>query len=317
MRRVHDIDLKLLRTFRAIVEAGGLVGAQLTLNVSQSTLSTQLADLEKRLGFRVCYRGRSGFALTKAGQQTYDACADLFSAADRFQNTAASISGELKGVLRLGIADAMITNRAWDLSTILGEFNDRAKKTVIEIFLDSPGNMERLVIEGARDVTIAGAFTRKTVGVVYIPLFNEQHAIFCANDHPLARQELVETAELKRYAFVARRYLHRYDLERVGHLNPGAVVEEIESQALLIQSGRFIGYLPVHYADVLPSLTRVRTTDGTDYYSPFYLLHKTNAEENLLVRNFVNRVREFKIRKSAQHSQSIQPLEGAIGRKRR
>ncbi|RWP01140.1 LysR family transcriptional regulator [Mesorhizobium sp.] len=290
MRRVHDIDLKLLRTFRAIVEAGGLVGAQLTLNVSQSTLSTQLADLEKRLGFRVCYRGRSGFALTKAGQQTYDACGDLFSAADRFQNTAASISGELKGVLRLGIADAMITNRAWDLSAILGEF---------------------------KDVTIAGAFTRKTVGVVYVPLFNEQHAIFCANDHPLASQELVETAELKRYAFVARRYLHRYDLERVGHLNPGAVVEEIESQALLIQSGRFIGYLPVHYADILPSLTRVRTTDGTDYYSPFYLLHKTNAEENLLVRNFVNRVREFKIRKSAQHSQSIQPLEGGIGRKRR
>ncbi|TIU48036.1 MAG: LysR family transcriptional regulator [Mesorhizobium sp.] len=317
MRRVHDIDLKLLRTFRAIVEAGGLVGAQLTLNVSQSTLSTQLADLEKRLGFRVCYRGRSGFALTKAGQQTYDACGDLFSAADRFQNTAASISGELKGVLRLGIADAMITNRDWDLSAILGEFNDRAKKTVIEIFMDSPGNMERLVIEGARDVTIAGAFTRKTVGVVYIPLFNEQHAIFCANDHPLASQELVETAELKRYAFVARRYLHRYDLERVGHLNPGAVVEEIESQAILIQSGRFIGYLPVHYADILPSLTRVRTTDGTDYYSPFYLLHKTNAEENLLVRNFVNRVREYKIRKSAQHSHSIQPLEGGIGRKRR
>jgi len=317
VRRVHDVDLKLLRTFRAIVEAGGVVGAQLTLNVSQSTLSTQLADLEKRLGFRVCYRGRSGFALTTAGQQVYDACADLFSAADRFQNTAASISGELKGVLRLGIADAMITNRAWDLSAILGEFNDRAKKTVIEIFMDSPGSMERLVLEGARDVTIAGAFTRRTAGVVYIPLFNEQQAIFCSSDHPLASQELVEAAELRRYAFVARRYLHRYDLERVGHLSPGAVVEEMESQALLIQSGRFIGYLPVHYGETLSSLTRIRTTDGIDYYSPFYLLHKTNAEENLLVRNFVNRVREAKLLKSERYSISIQPLKDGIGGKRR
>jgi DNA-binding transcriptional LysR family regulator len=315
--RVHDFDLKLLRTFRAIVEAGGVVGAQLTLNVSQSTLSTQLADLEKRLGFRVCYRGRSGFALTTAGQQIYDACEDLFSAADRFQNTAASISGELKGVLRLGIVDAMITNRTWDLSAIIGEFNDRAKKTVIEVYTDSPGNMERLVIEGARDVTIAGAFTRKTSGIVYIPLFNEQHALFCSNEHVLAGREAVEIAELKRYAFVARRYLHRYDLERVGHVSSGAVVEEIESQALLIQSGRFIGYLPVHYGETIPSLTRVTTRESVEYYSPFYLLHKNNAEENLLIRNFINRVREAKILKSKEYSQSIQPLESVIRKKRR
>ncbi|WP_297838304.1 LysR family transcriptional regulator [uncultured Roseibium sp.] len=315
--RVHDFDLKLLRTFRAIVEAGGIVGAQLTLNVSQSTLSTQLADLEKRLGFRVCYRGRSGFALTTAGQQIYDACEDLFSAADRFHNTAASISGELKGVLRLGIVDAMITNRAWDLSAIIGEFNDRAKKTVIEIYTDSPGNMERLLIEGARDVTIAGAFTRKTAGIAYIPLFSEQHALFCSNEHALAGQEAVEIAELKRYAFVARRYLHRYDLERVGHISPGAVVEEMEAQALLIQSGRFIGYLPVHFGETLPSLTRVRTSESVDYYSPFYLLHKSNAEENLLIRNFVNRVREAKLLKSERGSQPIQPLEGGLKKKRR
>ncbi|MBB6488902.1 LysR family transcriptional regulator [Rhizobium lusitanum] len=315
--RVHDFDLKLLRTFRAIVEAGGVVGAQLTLNVSQSTLSTQLADLEKRLGFRVCYRGRSGFALTTAGQQIYDACQDLFSAADRFQNTAASISGELRGVLRLGIVDAMITNRAWDLSAIIGEFNDRAKKTVIEVYTDSPGNMERLVIEGARDVTIAGAFTRKTTGIVYIPLFNEQHALFCSNEHVLAGREAVEIAELKRYAFVARRYLHRYDLERVGHVSSGAVVEEIESQALLIQSGRFIGYLPVHYGETIPSLTRVTTRESVEYYSPFYLLHKNNAEENLLIRNFINRVREAKILKSKEYPQSIQPLESVIRKKRR
>lgn len=315
--RVHDFDLKLLRTFRAIVEAGGVVGAQLTLNVSQSTLSTQLADLEKRLGFRVCYRGRSGFALTTAGQQIYDACEDLFSAADRFQNTAASISGELKGVLRLGIVDAMITNRTWDLSAIIGEFNDRAKKTVVEIYTDSPGNMERLIIEGARDVTIAGAFTRKTTGIVYIPLFNEQHALFCSNEHALAGREAVEIAELKRYAFVARRYLHRYDLERVGHVSSGAVVEEIESQALLIQSGRFIGYLPVHYGETLPSITRIRTRESVEYYSPFYLLHKNNAEENLLIRNFINRVREAKLPKSKEYSQSIQPLESVIRKKRR
>ena len=38
--RLQDVDLKLLRVFRAIVDAGGISGAQALLNASQSTLST-------------------------------------------------------------------------------------------------------------------------------------------------------------------------------------------------------------------------------------------------------------------------------------
>jgi DNA-binding transcriptional LysR family regulator len=46
MTRLTDIDLRLLRVFTTIVESGGLAGAQVTLNLSQSTVSTQLAELE-------------------------------------------------------------------------------------------------------------------------------------------------------------------------------------------------------------------------------------------------------------------------------
>lgn len=314
MRRVQDVDLRLLRVFRAIVDAGGLVGAQQTLNVSQSTLSTQLADLEKRLGFRVCYRGRSGFSLTTAGQQIYDACDELFSAADRFQNTAASISGELKGVLRLGIVDAMITNPAWDLAQILAEFNERANKTVIDLSVDSPGDMERMILEGSRDVAIGGSFVKKTVGITYIPLFRELHAMFCSARHPLAGPKSVSSAQLQRHSFVTRRYLHRCDLKRIGHLSPSAIVEEMEAQALLIQSGRFIGFLPVHYAETLPGLVRINTNEDLEYYSSFYLLHKANADENLLVRCFVNRVRECRLDISGEARRTIIEPEGSIGK---
>ena len=73
MRQLLDIDLRLIRIFRVIVEAKGLAGAQLVLNLSQSRISTSLAELEARLGARLCRRGRSGFALTEAGRAVYDA----------------------------------------------------------------------------------------------------------------------------------------------------------------------------------------------------------------------------------------------------
>ncbi|MFW8641943.1 LysR family transcriptional regulator [Rhizobium beringeri] len=56
---VSSPDLHLLRVFVAVTEAGGFSAAQLTLNVSQSTISTQMSDLEARLGLKLCRRGRS------------------------------------------------------------------------------------------------------------------------------------------------------------------------------------------------------------------------------------------------------------------
>ena len=60
MRRLDTIDLRLLRVFIALVDSDGFAGAQIALNLSQSTLSTHLADLEKRIGGALCVRGRLG-----------------------------------------------------------------------------------------------------------------------------------------------------------------------------------------------------------------------------------------------------------------
>ena len=50
MRRLDNIDLRLLRVFVVLADANGFSDAQITLNLSQSTLSTHLAELEKRVG---------------------------------------------------------------------------------------------------------------------------------------------------------------------------------------------------------------------------------------------------------------------------
>jgi DNA-binding transcriptional LysR family regulator len=302
MKRLQDIDLKLLRSFRAIADAGGISGALAALNCSQSTLSTQLADLEKRLGFRVCHRGRSGFALTAEGKKLLSALDDLFAAADRFQNATATISGEMRGVVRIGIMDAMLNNSAWPLPDVLGRFSARAKETYVDLSLVSPAAMETLVLDGQRDAVI-GPFPVKRAGLDYIPLFQERHSLYADSRHPLcamqnigfeelSKHSLIITAgELQRFPFIRRRRRGRGD-EEDENIYPSATVDQMETHAILIRSGRYVGFLPDYYGGALADLTALSTGAELQYLSPIYLVHRKNAEMNIILRAFINRVRE-------------------------
>ena len=72
MRRLDNIDLRLLRVFVALAEAGSFSNAQIALNLSQSTLSTHIKSLERLLNGELCLRGRRGFKLTPFGEMNLE-----------------------------------------------------------------------------------------------------------------------------------------------------------------------------------------------------------------------------------------------------
>lgn len=61
------MDLDLIRTFIEVVEAGSFVKAAERLNVTQSTVSTRIKELELRLGRDLFQRSKAGTTLTGAG----------------------------------------------------------------------------------------------------------------------------------------------------------------------------------------------------------------------------------------------------------
>ena len=101
-------DLHLLRVFLSVVESGGFSKAQIALNVSQSTISTQMIDLETRLGMRLCRRGRAGFALTDEGHEVFKYAKDLVQDCDEFVGKVNGIRGDLIGELRIATADSLL-----------------------------------------------------------------------------------------------------------------------------------------------------------------------------------------------------------------
>ena len=122
---VSNPDLHLLRVFMAVTESGGFSPAQLVLNVSQSTISTQMADLESRLGMTLCQRGRSGFALTEDGRAVYGAAQELFRSCATFADRVDARRGEVSGDLRVGMADGLLDNPDFPIRGIIRSLSTR------------------------------------------------------------------------------------------------------------------------------------------------------------------------------------------------
>ena len=63
------MDTELARTFLAVVSAGNFVSAASQLNVTQSTVSARIHNLEEQLGCILFVRNKAGTTLTPSGRQ--------------------------------------------------------------------------------------------------------------------------------------------------------------------------------------------------------------------------------------------------------
>lgn len=76
------MDLRALRYFIAVLEAGSLSRAAHSLYVAQPALTAQIKKLESELGTRLLERSHAGVTPTPAGAQLYDDARRLLSDAD-------------------------------------------------------------------------------------------------------------------------------------------------------------------------------------------------------------------------------------------
>ncbi|GGP21603.1 LysR family transcriptional regulator [Silvimonas iriomotensis] len=249
---ISDIDLRLLRVFRAVVEAGGFSNAQALLNISQSTISTQMSQLETRLGFTLCHRGRSGFRLTEQGDLMYRQVVQLFQSFQQFHQQAEELKGGLSGHLRIGIIDSIITDPACPVSRALAEFARKPNNAVrVSLQVMSPQELETQLLDSRIDVAF-GIFCSPLSGLTYQPLYRERDLLVCHRTHPIARMPHgpALAAEISRARKVIRTFLGTQELVPLDTDADTifATVTHVEAAALLIRSGAYIGFLPEHYA---------------------------------------------------------------------
>ena len=85
------MELRLLRYFLAVVDAGSVTGASRVVHVAQPSLSRQLRELERRLDLTLFTRGEGRLVLTSAGRHFLPIARELVARADLAASAAAAL----------------------------------------------------------------------------------------------------------------------------------------------------------------------------------------------------------------------------------
>lgn len=290
--QVSDLDLRLLRVFKAVVECGGMAAAELELNIGTSTVSRHVKDLETRLGLRLCRRGRSGFALTTEGDRVYREILQLLGSVTAFRNSIDDIHRRIGGQLELALFDKTVTNPAARIHEAVARFAALAPDVTLSVHVDSINGIERGLIGGAFHVGIMPVH-RTSRTLRYTDLFGETMLLYCGSQHPLfgANDNTLTWTQIRKLPFAGLGYHSpNMELSHRERLQRSATGYDQEAIATLVLSGKYLGFLPDHYAESFARAGRLRALNPQrfKYLCRFESVIRRSPEPSRVVRAFVD-----------------------------
>lgn len=284
-----DLDLRLVRVFLAVTDAGGVSAAQAILNVGQSTISTQLATLETRLGYRLCERGRGGFRLTAKGERFAELARNFIAAIGEFGAEARNLDRKLVGTLRLGMIGNTPLSQNARVSEAIARFRRRDEAVKLSVRVCPPAELEDGLLRGELDVAI-GYFWHRAPTLHFTHLFSELHLAYCARDHELfPRAGTLTAADVADQSWAWRTYPLPEAQMSASPRRVTAVADNMEAIAMLVLSGRHLGFLPAHFAAPLVAngLLAALNPDRLHYQVRLHAVSRPAAEAGDIARAFL------------------------------
>ena len=241
------LELRHLRSIKAIHEEGGLARAAERLNVTQSALSHQIKGLEDQTGVELFVRRSKPLRLSAAGQRLLRLAEKVLPEIEAAQAEFAGLRAGSSG--RLHIAIECHACFEW-LFPVLEAFRKSWPEVDVDIrpglAFDALPALEKEEVD-----LVISSDPEELPGVTFTPLFDYAPVFVASAQHPLARKGYVEAKDFRAETLIT------YPVERARLdvfsqlLTPAkvepAAIRQVELTAvilLLVASNRGVAVLP-------------------------------------------------------------------------
>jgi LysR family cyn operon transcriptional activator len=239
------MNLRHLRTFVAIADAGGVRRAATRINLSQPATSRQIHALEVELGVQLFDRIGRRVQLTSEGEDLLQRSRRLLRDAEAIGERARALKSGQTGVLRVGATPQLIESM---MVAFLARYQRRHPGVEIQLTEDGgirlPMRLERGDVHLAIIPEANGRFERRLLYPIYV-------LAVIANGHRLKRHTILDIVDLEgepllllTRAFGAREWF--YLACQTARIRPNIVFEGAAPQTLiaLAAGGHGIAVVP-------------------------------------------------------------------------
>jgi LysR family transcriptional regulator for metE and metH len=241
------LEIKHLKTVRALRDGGSLVEAAKRLHLTQSALSHQLKDLEERLGLSLFMRKTKPIRFTRAGEHIIELADKVIPQLEQTSRDIKKLAGGQAGRLHMAIE----CHSCFDwLMPAINSFRDQWPEVEIDLMASFHFEPLPALARGDLDLVVT-ADPVPMKGIYYQPLFRYQALLAIANQHALVESKYIEAQDL------ADQTLIHYPVERkrldifTQFLDPNGIEPLSTRQAdltlmivQLVASGRGVACLP-------------------------------------------------------------------------
>ena len=246
----HDpVEIRHLRYFLAVAEAGSFSRAADRLGISQPSVSQQMRDLETTLRIPLFQRRGKRILLTPRGLIFEEHARSVLRQLETFLQELNSEPGQVRGALHLGVVPALNVPL---IPELLGSFAADHPAISITVQEISSPEIETALEEGRMDVGL-GFVTRHSPNLRYERLCTDEFALVVSETHPWAKRSFVPLSELHQGrllqlpdTFVMRRMID--SIFQNNQVRPRTVAE-IDAIETLLRSLK-----PLQAATLLPTI---------------------------------------------------------------
>lgn len=207
-----------IEMFLTAVEEGSIAGAARELSKSRTTVSAAISALEDNLGVQLLKRSGNSVALTDVGRMVHDDCERLLQAAYDVEAKCRQFESGIRSALRIGRDDAL-PESFW--RTIMREIRQLFPDSSVSLYVAPPPELYEMVDENMVDVAFGLLPETRAFGRIKSKKLGQVRMMSVVNkDHPLARLQRIQRADLERYTEITLAYVDDEGLKALDPISP-------------------------------------------------------------------------------------------------
>jgi LysR family hydrogen peroxide-inducible transcriptional activator len=290
-------SIRQVEYYVAIAEAKSFRRAAQRLEVSQPTLTNQIAAFEEALGLQLFERSRAGTVLTAIGRELLPNARRLLEEFQGLIDRADSVSRGPAGTYRLGVTPTL---GPYLLPHILPSLHHRYSALRLYVREDAPSRLEAGLAGGRYDLILTPLPLEDT-RLSVAPLFREPLKLVLSAEHRLAGRKRIQREDLAGESVLTieeHHHFHQQIQQLCGRLG-ARLLRDYEGTSLdslrhMVVMGMGIAFLPTLYirSEIhRPSELYVATVQGETLERTHALAWRPSSPARPLFREIADEIR--------------------------